>query len=42
MVSLQGPKGTRDELWSQWVEDIGLFELQGLQLSLNLLEGDAM
>lgn len=42
MVPLQGSEGTGDELWGQWVQDIGLLELQGLQLSLDLLKGDAM
>lgn len=42
VVSLQGSEGTRDELWSQGVQDVRLFELQGLQLSLDLLKGDAM
>lgn len=42
VVPLQWPEGTRDELWGQWVEDVGLFELQGLQLRFDLLKGDAM
>ncbi len=39
---VQGPEGARDELRGQWVEDVGLLELQGLQLSFDLLKGDAM
>lgn len=39
---LQGPEGTWDEFWGQWVENVGLLELQGLQLCLYLLKGDAM
>lgn len=35
-------QGTRDELWGQRVEHIGLFQLQGLQLDLNLFKGDAV
>lgn len=42
VVPLQGPEGTRDELRGQRVQDVGLLELQGLQLSLDLLKGDAM
>lgn len=39
---VQGPEGAGDEFWGQWVQDVGLLELQGLQLSLDLLKGDAM
>lgn len=35
-------QGTGDELWGQRVEHIGLFQLQGLQLDLNLFKGDAV
>lgn len=42
LVSLKGPEGPRDELRGQRVEDVRLLELQGLQLSLDLLEGDAL
>lgn len=42
LVSLQGSEGTRDELRSQGVQDVRLFQLQGLQLSLDLLKGDAV
>lgn len=42
VVPLQGPEGAGDELRGQWVQDVGLLELQGLQLSLDLLKGDAM
>lgn len=35
-------QGTGDELWGQWVEHVGLFQLQGLQLDFNLFKGDAM
>lgn len=42
LVSLKGPEGPRDELRGQRVEDVRLLELQGLQLSLDLLEGDAV
>lgn len=39
---LQGSEGAWDEFWGQWVEDVGLLELKGLQLCLDLLKGDAM
>lgn len=42
VVSLQGPESTGYELWGQWVQHVGLLELQGLQLGLDLLKGDAM
>lgn len=41
-MPLKGPEGSGDELRGQWVKDIGLLELQGLQLSLNLLKGDSV
>ena len=42
MVSQHGSEGTWDELRGQWVEDISLLELQGLELSLDLLKGNAV
>lgn len=35
-------QGSRDELWGQRVEHVGLFQLQGLQLDFNLFKGDAV
>lgn len=42
VMSLQGPEGTRNELWRQRIQDVSLLELQSLQLSFDLLKGDAM
>lgn len=42
LVALKGPEGPRNEFWCQRVQDISLLELQSLQLSLDLLEGDSM
>lgn len=35
-------QGAGDELRGQWVEHIGLLQLQGLQLDLNLFKSDAV
>jgi hypothetical protein len=37
-----GPQGAGDELGRQRVEHVGLLELKGLQLGLDLLKGDAV
>lgn len=42
VVGVQRAEGSRDELWGQRVENVGLLELQCLQLGLDLLEGDAV
>lgn len=42
VLPVQRPEGTGDELWGQWVQDISFLQLQGLQLCLDLLKGDAM
>ena len=42
MGAQQDSEGPGDELGGQRVEHIGLLELQGLQLGLDLLVGDAM
>ena len=42
VVPEQWPEGAGDELWGQWVKDVGLLQLQGLQLRLDLLEGDTV
>ena len=42
MGAQQDPEGPGDELGGQRVEHIGLLELQGLQLGLYLLVGDAV
>lgn len=42
VMPLQGPEGTGNELWRQRVQHVGLLEFQSLQLSLDLLKGDAV
>lgn len=42
VVALHGSEGTGDELWGQRIQNIGLLQLQSLQLSLDLLKGDAV
>lgn len=41
-LGLLGSEGSGDELRSQWVQHIGLLQLQSLQLGLDLLECDSM
>lgn len=41
-LGLLGSQGSGDELGSQWVQHIGLLQLQSLQLGLDLLERDSM
>lgn len=42
VVAVQRAQGSWDELRRQGVEDVGLLELQRLQLGLDLLKGDAV
>lgn len=39
---LLGSQGSRDELRGQWVQHVGLLQLQSLQLGLDLLESDSV
>lgn len=41
-LGLLGSQGSGDELGSQWVQHVGLLQLQSLQLGLDLLECDSM
>lgn len=41
-LGLLGSQGSGDELRSQWIQHIGLLQLQSLQLGLDLLECDSM
>ena len=41
-MALQGSQGSGDELRGQRVQDVGFLQLQGFQLSLDLLKGDAV
>lgn len=42
VMTLQGPEGAGNELRRQWVQHVRLLQLQGLQLSFDLLKGDAV